>query len=264
MPSPFPGMDPYLEAADLWPDVHHELIGEIRAQLNPRLPAGYVARVEQYTFLFDPDDPGSDLYVVPDVRLMTDGRSTGGGGGTATQITPGVDVTGRTRRVARQRYLEVREVGGRGVVTCIEVLSPANKRPNAEGRRRFIQRRKDVTASAASWVEIDLLRGGRAATDLPIRPRPSYYALVDRPDAATDDGRRQVAWPVGLRERLPTIGVPLREPEADVPLDLQAALDAAYERGGYGRDRDYAAAPPPPKLSAADLAWCKATATAAL
>ncbi|MCK4452049.1 MAG: DUF4058 family protein [Anaerolineae bacterium] len=30
MPSPFPGMDPYLEYPVRWPDVHHSLITYIR------------------------------------------------------------------------------------------------------------------------------------------------------------------------------------------------------------------------------------------
>ena len=46
MPSPFPGMDPYLESPTIWPDVHHRLISEIQSTLNPRLRPQYVARVE--------------------------------------------------------------------------------------------------------------------------------------------------------------------------------------------------------------------------
>ena len=46
MPSPFPGMDPYLERPSLWPDVYHELISQIRAALKPTLRPKYVARVE--------------------------------------------------------------------------------------------------------------------------------------------------------------------------------------------------------------------------
>ncbi|MGZ3485541.1 MAG: DUF4058 family protein, partial [Isosphaeraceae bacterium] len=41
MPSPFPGMDPYLEEPGLWPDVHHELISETRALLNTILRPKY-------------------------------------------------------------------------------------------------------------------------------------------------------------------------------------------------------------------------------
>src|SRR5262245_16466845 len=45
MPSPFPGMDPYLEGF-LWPDVHHRLATQISDQLMPLLRPRYVARIE--------------------------------------------------------------------------------------------------------------------------------------------------------------------------------------------------------------------------
>ena len=41
MPSPFPGMDPYLEYPGLWPDVHHNLISDtqdfLAHQLRPEV-----------------------------------------------------------------------------------------------------------------------------------------------------------------------------------------------------------------------------------
>src|SRR5713226_8995673 len=70
MPSPFPGMDPYLEAPWIWPDVHHELISEIRAALNLTLRPRYVARVELRVYISDDDDPGREA-LVPDVRVET-------------------------------------------------------------------------------------------------------------------------------------------------------------------------------------------------
>jgi Protein of unknown function (DUF4058) len=66
MPSPFPGMDPYLETPDLWPDVHHELMSQIRAALNPRIKPHYVARVELRVYISDEDDPGRKA-LVPDL-----------------------------------------------------------------------------------------------------------------------------------------------------------------------------------------------------
>src|SRR5947209_15247787 len=68
MPSPVPGMDAYLETPHLWPDVHHELISQIRAALNPVLRPRYVARVELRVCVSDEDDPGREA-IVPDVRV---------------------------------------------------------------------------------------------------------------------------------------------------------------------------------------------------
>jgi hypothetical protein len=45
MPSPFPGMDSYLEGY-LWPDVHHRLATQISDQLMPMLRPRYVVRIE--------------------------------------------------------------------------------------------------------------------------------------------------------------------------------------------------------------------------
>ena len=47
MASPFPGMDPYLEAPDIWPDLQSALAAEIRNELNQTLPAPYYARLEK-------------------------------------------------------------------------------------------------------------------------------------------------------------------------------------------------------------------------
>jgi Protein of unknown function (DUF4058) len=45
MPSPFPGLDPYIEAPDIWSDFHGDLAAEMRAELNRVLQPRYVARL---------------------------------------------------------------------------------------------------------------------------------------------------------------------------------------------------------------------------
>ncbi len=51
MTSPFPGMDPYLEAKAIWPGFHHVFTDEIMAQLNTKLSPKYYADVEVRTVL---------------------------------------------------------------------------------------------------------------------------------------------------------------------------------------------------------------------
>ena len=52
MASPFPGMDPYVEGRDLWPDAHHRLISEVDTQLQPQLnPRGYYISIESRIWL---------------------------------------------------------------------------------------------------------------------------------------------------------------------------------------------------------------------
>jgi len=265
MPSPFPGMDPYLENSDLWPDVHLGLITTVQEQLNRRLrPLRYVARVQLRTFTFEPDDPASDLYVIPDARVMERHRralepasASAGIGGVPTIVqTPAepIDLTGLVPRMARDRYLEIRDPANRRVITVIEILSPSNKVAGSAGRRAFEEKRAEVGDSDASWLEIDLLRRGTPTINFPTVPRSAYRAYADR---TSPDGRRQLAWPIALRRRLPVLPVPLRPGEADVALDLQAVLDTAYERAGYDLDVDYAR-PPAAPLDADDAAWADA------
>lgn len=45
MPSPFPGMDPYLEERSLWPDLHQQMINYISEALQPQLRPKYIARI---------------------------------------------------------------------------------------------------------------------------------------------------------------------------------------------------------------------------
>jgi len=261
MPSPFPGMDPYLEDPDLWPDVHAELITDIRQQLTPKLRPRYLARVEQYTFLFDPDDPASELYIVPDVRVVQRHAAEkalplGTPGTSPVAVAEPIDITGLVIHSARHRFLEIRDAANRQVVTVIEVVSPANKRAGAAGRRRFQEKREEVTGGEASWLEIDLLRAGAATINIPHNvPRSPYLAYADR---TTAEGRRQWALPIQLRNRLPVIPVPLRPGEQDVSLDLQAVLDIAYERAGYDGGIDYTRPPAPPALDPDDAAWADA------
>jgi len=162
-----------------------------------------------------------------------------------------IDVTGMVVKAAVQRFLAIRDQSDRQVITVIELLSPSNKTKNSSGRRALLRKRKQVGRSQTSWLEIDLLRRGLRTVRFPAMPKSAYFAFADR---TTQGGRRQLAWPIALREPLPRLPVPLRPGEADVVLDLQAVLDAAYDRAGYDLGFDYAL-PPDPRLSEDEARW---------
>jgi hypothetical protein len=147
------------------------------------------------------------------------------------------------------RYLEIRDTRTRAVITTIEILSPYNKAAGTRGREAFLRKRQAVLASLTHWIEIDLLRAGERPPE--VRRRGDYYALLRRAD--TRD--RYAVWAWSLRDRLPTIAVPLRPPLADVPLELQAMLETVYRRGHYADALDYQAPVPPPPLTGDDAAW---------
>ncbi|HET7090212.1 MAG TPA: DUF4058 family protein, partial [Anaerolineae bacterium] len=64
-------------------------------------------------------------------------------------------------------------------------------------------------------------------------------------------------WPLRLQDRLPTVPVPLRDPDPDVPLALSPALAAIYDEAAYELSVDYSQSPPLPALSSEDATWLK-------
>jgi hypothetical protein len=250
MPSPFPGMDPYLETPDLWPDVHHSLISQIQSDLNPRLRPHYVARVELRVYVSDQDDPGRTV-LVPDVRIekpkrrgMRKSRMA-----SALAVAEPLIVPWPIDDEIEEARLEIRHLETGSLVTIIEVLSPANKIRGSQGRKSFMEKRRETLASEVHWVEIDLLQAGAASL---VHPPSDYRVLVSRA------GQRNNVefWPVSVRQPLPTIGMPLRGKDRDMPLDLGAVLKSAYEHGAYDLSIDYRLEPVPP-LSSEDRAWAK-------
>ena len=75
--------------------------------------------------------------------------------------------------------LEVREVATQAVVTVIEVLSPANKRPG-RGREAYLQKRDLVLGSYTHLVESDLLRSGAAMPMAGAGAASNYRIVVSR------------------------------------------------------------------------------------
>src|ERR1700722_4252075 len=48
MPSPFPGMDPFLERNPIFQELHTQMLAQMQAQLQPQLRPKYVARLERH------------------------------------------------------------------------------------------------------------------------------------------------------------------------------------------------------------------------
>ena len=145
----------------------------------------------------------------------------------------------------------MREVGTLRLVTAIEILSPSNKQPGHDACEEYLRKRRVLLRSEAHLIEIDLLRGGeRPPLGRPVPPAP-YYVTLSRVNRRP----RVEVWPIQLRDKLPTIPVPLLYPDPDAPLDLGGVVAAVYERGAYGRLIDYSQPPPPPPLSDSEAAW---------
>jgi hypothetical protein len=256
MPSPFPGMDPYLEAH--WRDVHASLIIYTRDALQGVLPSSLRARVEESVLLETPKGLG-DHPLFPDVRVV-EYASTGNL--VETRRETGVAVVEPLLVEAEpepvtETFIEIidRESGNR-VVTVIEFLSPSNKSPGSN-REQYLSKQRNICSSDANLVEIDLNRFGIHTLAFMlghIKPqfRTPYMACVRR---ATLRGKAQV-YPMPLWERLPIVKIPLRPDDADVPLDLQALVEQCYRNGAYEGTLNYAI-DPDPALSGADAEWAE-------
>jgi hypothetical protein len=239
MPSPFPGMDPYLEDPARWPDVHHELISETRAYLNQRLRPKYFVRVEERVYVSDENDPGRRA-IIPDLRV-TEVPGNGGiaraseAGGAALDVAEPIIATTLIEDEIHEAYLEVINTEQRHVVTVIEVTSPTNKIAGSEGRKSFLQKRQEVMNSPSHWVEVDLLREGTPIVTREILPACEYLVHVSRVEKRPEG----MMWPIRLRQRLPVISVPLRPEDHETKLDLQAVFDSGYDRAAYDLEMDY-------------------------
>jgi hypothetical protein len=249
MPSPFPGMNPYIEKPGLWKDFHTSFLPALRAALMPQVAPNYFVRIEQHIYVDEPQN-GSRRARIADVDLhLKNGHRPPAAPSAVATTTPPKKL--RVPRVTKRRvgYLTVRTVEGQHVVTVIELLSPANKDGSSD-QESYLVKRRELLASDTNFVEIDLLRGG---TRMPITGLKAcdYYTLVSRPlDRPTVD-----VCPVKLRERLPVIPVPLKRGVPEPTVDLKAILDRVYDEAGYA----YAIYddPPEPPLSPADAAWAK-------
>jgi hypothetical protein len=252
MPSPFPGMDPYLEGYE-WESFHAAFMVDLADALSPRLPEQYVVRPQrrvyvEHTFSSDPE---VETIIADGVILRPPQNGSSGAVATLPEVgtATGVEVVLPMPVTHYETYLTVRELETMEVVTVIELLSPTNKR-GGDGRRAYLEKREEVLKSRTNLVELDLLRGGRRLPTVTPLPPGDYFAIISRM------GRRPMATviPWTLRDRLPTISVPLRREDADVPLDLQAAFTQRYDRGGYRRSSMYRMALDP-SLLPEDREW---------
>lgn len=262
MPSPFPGMDPYLEAPQFFPDLHHELISGIREKLNGVLRPAYHSMVEERVYISDENDLGRRV-IIPDVSVMRPGKLPNrqdGRGATASEPERVADLAVAEPVVAtmlvdeeiREARLVIYDAIGRTVVTVIEIVSPTNKVLGARGRDSYESKRKEVLNSSAHLVEIDLLRDGAPLCHGESIPTHDYLVHVSR----CGDRPRGTLWPILVTQRLPVINIPLLPKDPDCELDLADIFDTAYERAGYDMLIDYTAAPITP-LAEPTATWAK-------
>ncbi|HET7090401.1 MAG TPA: DUF4058 family protein [Anaerolineae bacterium] len=242
MPTPFPGMDPYLERPGVWEDIHTPLILEIANLLEPRIQPLFRVAVERrayQTMLWEPETPAAE----PETLLAPRDAAPGGVKPRACELPLPQQVI--------EHFLEIRDVISGEAVTIIEVLSLDNKL-TPEGRQEYERQRRAVLGGPANLVEIDLLRAG---DPFPMRVegqsvRSDYRIVVSRaPFRPHAD-----VYLFGVRDAIPDIPIPVQRGKTEPMLPLNEILHNLYDRAGPDLVIDYRQ-PPDPPLSAEDAEW---------
>jgi hypothetical protein len=262
MPSPFPGMDPYIEDPFFWPDFHGSLIGILREALNHILPRRYVASMDRNVWVQENQGEEVTLLGGPDVPVADRGER---GEGMVAAATATIQIVAPTHlhlpytHSLGSRRLRILDRHRRRIVTVLEVLSPANKTRTGYGVA-YRAKRADYLASDVNLVEIDLLRDGERPPLQNPSPQPSDYYILVCPAATFPQAG---FWPLSVRDSLPLVPIPLDPETEPVLLDLRACLDRAYDGGRYEEEINYRR-PPLPPLSEPDAAWSRELLTAKL
>ncbi|MFO0851641.1 MAG: DUF4058 family protein [Gemmataceae bacterium] len=244
MPSPFPGMNPYLERPAKWDSFHPNFISTAHFQLAAQVRPRYLVSIETRLYIHEP--PAENRFFgTSDLGLTHPPVRESGTGATSTLVAPMYVTLPQAVEVERVGALVIRDRDGDEVVTVIELLSRANKYAGPD-REQYLAKRREVLRSPVHFVEIDLLRGG------PRTPpneglKCDYCAIVSR----AEERPRAGVWAWRLRDPLPVLPIPLRDSEAR--LDLKAAIDRLYDEGVYAPFL-YDHQPEPP-LRADDAAW---------
>lgn len=239
MPSPFPGMDPYLEGS-LWTTLHFTLAAEIVRQLAPKLRPRYVALpVERFVLEIAQGSSSSTLTTFPDVGIAETKTVTHRGLATLA-ATPPLRMATIIPEQVPHVTIEIRDSQERRLVTAIEILSPTNKR--GEGYTEYLKKRRQILISDTHLLEIDLLRRGTRVPMQKKLPAGQYFIFLSR----AEERPITLVWPITLQQPLPTVPIPLLPGDADVLLDLQAAFTTAYDLLGYDLLVDYRTTPDVP------------------
>lgn len=250
MPSPLPGMNPYLEQPGLWSEFHSRMIVALADSLDDLLSRDYRVAVEKRVYLTAGDD--SILVGIPDVSVTSSEPPTRTV--TATVLAEPITVEIPLAEEVQERYLEIREGATGKVITTIELLSPKNKRAG-EGRNAYLNKRQQILSSATHLIEIDLLRAGVPLPAIGL-VKTDYRILISR----SRERPQAQLYAFSLQDPIPAFIVPLR-PGVDEPvMDMQPLLHKIYDRARFELAVDYGD-PLKPEISAEDERWLRSQLT---
>ncbi len=201
MPSPFPGMDPYLEDAQHWKVFQQQFVAGLYHVLLPGLVDRYRARIAMRSYTLE-------------MPLFTS----------------------VIREPHDEPFVEIRERSDGRLVTLIDVVSPMNK-TTGTGRDAYLATRSLVESQRASALEIDLITHGTPMLDYSrdALPEHDYTFTVTRGHVP---GKFEI-YTATVQKRLPKFKLPLAQDDRDTMLDLQDVFRRAYDLGSFGKTVAY-------------------------
>ena len=215
MPSPFPGMDPYLEDQHYWEEFHSKFMNWAQDTLAEQVPEAYEVRIEEprvpHRRRRSDFQANSSSQMAAVLRQPGVGSAPVSAANALTLVPVSLSLPMYELEEVIEHRIEIRHRPDRVLVTVIELLSPSNKEP--PGDRLYSRKRLELIHQVVHLVELDFLIGGKRLKmedELPngtllcpgrraeLRPRSGRVRVVD-PRPAADDSDSLV----GPRRRHP-------------------------------------------------------------
>ena len=247
MPSPFPGMNPYLEHPNIWHDFHGAFISELRVVLVEKLRPRYFVDVDENVYIHELSAEERRFLGRPDIGISSERSQLQkhAGGTTVFADAPLQIEHDLAVDELHESFIRIKDARTNVVVTIIELLSHSNK---GSDRDQYLSKRNTILKSTANLVELDFLRAGKRMPDVQKIGSYHYCVLISQVTSRPKAG----VWPLQIRDALPVVTVPLLADEG-IRIDLQAVLQTVYERHGF--DYRIYIDPITPPLPPADAEW---------
>lgn len=236
MPVMFPGMNPYLEHPDLWPEIHPQFVSALANLLQKEVSDRYNVIIRKRVYRVS----GEDSLVV---GQPSQDPCSGTTDPDSQQPIPTYIAVPQT---IQEDYIEIIDHKIGTTVTIVETLTPQKKRPG-RGRENYEQRCEAIFGGDTHFVEIDLLRGWEPISAY----GPSdmdYRVLVSRSNQRPK--AEMYTWQVDAP--IPPLTLPISRPQdgegaqASCTVDLKQALDDACTGSTYDFSINYERDPIPP------------------
>ena len=173
MPAMFPGMNPYLEHPDLWPEIHPQFVTALANLLKREVSDRYHVIIRKRVYRVSGEDSLVVGQSAQDIRanggMAKNGTAKNGGLKSETTHNGAVEPNGgadqqpiptyiAVPQTIQEDYIEIVDHRIGTTVTIVETLTPQKKRPG-RGRDNYEKRCEAIFGGDTHFVEIDLLRG---------------------------------------------------------------------------------------------------------